>query len=281
VQAIINRYQSPQDTHRLFDYCRATGFQSINIDLIYGLPLQTAATFTASLDQVLAMRPDRVALYSFAFVPWKQGNQRTMTEDMMLPPEEKLALYVLGMEKFLAAGYRQIGMDHFALPTDELAHAQEQRTLHRNFMGYTTKPANDMIAFGISGIGDLQGAYVQNLKEHDAYYAALGAGQLPTLRGVVLDRDDAIRRVIITALMCNFWLDIAAVEQRFGIDFATTFAPELTALGDFEREGFVRVAGGAIEVLPLGRVFVRNICLIFDRYRRAPAAGPPIFSRTV
>lgn len=281
VQAIINRYQSPESTRELFEYCRANGFQSINIDLIYGLPLQTAATFANSLDQVLAMRPDRVAMYSFAFVPWKQGNQRTMTEDMMLPPEEKLALYALGMAKFLGAGYRQIGMDHFALPEDELARAQEQRTLHRNFMGYTTKPASDMIAFGVSGIGDLQGAYVQNLKDHDAYYTAVGEGRLPVLRGVVLDRDDEMRRAIITSMMCNFWVDTPALEQRFGIDFAVTFAPELAALGDYEREGFVRTSGDGIEITALGRVFVRNVCLVFDRYRRAPAGDAPIFSRTI
>jgi len=281
VQAVINRYQSPESTRDLFDYCRRNGFGSINIDLIYGLPLQTPATFAASLDQVLAMRPDRVAMYSFAFVPWKQGNQRTMTEDMMLPPEQKFELYVLGIGKFLGAGYRQLGMDHFALPEDELARAQEQRVLHRNFMGYTTKPANDMIAFGISGIGDLQGAYVQNLKDHDAYSAALSQGRLPVLRGVLLDKDDAMRRVIINSLMCNFWLDVRGVEKQFDIDFATTFATELESLRQHERDGFVNVTADAIAVTDLGRVFVRNVCMVFDRYRRAPAGDNPIFSRTI
>jgi oxygen-independent coproporphyrinogen-3 oxidase len=281
VQAVINRYQSAESTRDLFEYCRARGFQSINIDLIYGLPLQTPATFAASLDQVLALRPDRVAMYSFAFVPWKQGNQRTMTEEMMLPPEQKLELYALGLEKFIGAGYRQIGMDHFALPEDELARAQERHALHRNFMGYTTKPATDAIAFGVSGIGDLQGAYVQNLKEHDAFYAAVAAGRLPILRGVLLDRDDEIRRHVITSIMCNFWLDVRAVETRFGIDFATTFTAELEALREHEREGFVRMTPNEIAVEPLGRVFVRNVCMVFDRYRRAPASGSPIFSRTI
>ena len=141
VQAVINRYQDETQTRELFDYCRKLGFGSINVDLIYGLPLQTPATFGANLDSIIDIRPDRVAMYSFAFVPWKQGNQRLLTEDMMLPPDVKVQLYLLGLEKFTRAGYRQIGMDHFALPEDELARAQDSRALHRNFMGYTVKPA--------------------------------------------------------------------------------------------------------------------------------------------
>ena len=280
VQAIINRYQSLEGTRDLFEYCRKNGFDSINIDMIYGLPLQTPATFGLAIDNVIGLRPDRVALYSFAFVPWKQGNQRTMTEDMMLPPEEKLELYLLGLQKFTAAGYRQIGMDHFALPTDELSRAQENRVLHRNFMGYTTKPATDMIAFGVSGIGDLQGAYFQNIKEHDDYQAAIRAGRLPTLRGVLLSHADETRRYVINSLMCNFWLDIPYVESRFGLEFPKEFARELELLREPEKEGFVRVAADHIEVLPLGRVFIRNICMIFDQYLDKDG-GKQVFSRTI
>jgi oxygen-independent coproporphyrinogen-3 oxidase len=280
VQAIINRYQTLEGTRDLFQYCRLRGFDSINIDLIYGLPLQTPETFGAALDNVIALRPDRVAMYSFAFVPWKQGNQRTMTEDMMLPPEQKVELYLLGLRKFTAAGYLQIGMDHFALATDELARAQAGRVLHRNFMGYTTKPARDSIAFGVSGIGDLQGAYVQNIKDQEAYYEAIRNGRLPTLRGVLLSRDDEIRRVIINSLMCNFWLDPHAIEARFGLDFGREFAPELEVLRIQEQEGFVHVAPEAIEVTPLGRVFIRNICMIFDQYLKRDG-DKPVFSRTI
>jgi oxygen-independent coproporphyrinogen-3 oxidase len=232
------------------------------------------------LDAVIDMRPDRVALYSFAFVPWKSGNQRTMTEDMMLPPEEKLELYLLGREKFTAAGYRVIGMDHFALPSDEMAQALEAHALHRTFMGYTVKPATDSIAFGISGIGDLQGAYVQNLKDHDAYGVAIRAGKLPTLRGVLLSPDDELRRHVILQLMCNFHLDVRAVEQQFGVDFATYFASELVNLRAEEANGFVVVTPDAIAVTPLGRVFIRNLCMVFDKYLRADT-GKPIFSRTI
>jgi oxygen-independent coproporphyrinogen-3 oxidase len=284
VQAVVNRYQSYEQTKDLFDYCRQRGFDSINVDLIYGLPLQTPETFGHSLDQVIAMRPDRVAMYSFAFVPWKQGNQRLLTEDMTLPPEVKMELYLLGLDKFISAGYRHIGMDHFALPEDELARAQEKRVLHRNFQGYTTRPARDTVAFGISGIGDLQGAYVQNIKENERYYTALRDGRLPVFRGVLLSADDQIRRHVITQLMCNFWLDTHDVGQRFGIDFPAYFAWELEALRESERDGFVRLAPETIEVTPLGRAFIRNVCMTFDIYLRKPqdqAGGKPVFSRTI
>jgi oxygen-independent coproporphyrinogen-3 oxidase len=280
VQAVINRYQDLGQTRTLYDYCRAQGFGSINVDLIYGLPLQTPATFGASLDAVIDMRPDRVALYSFAFVPWKSGNQRTMTADMMLPPEAKLELYLLGREKFMAAGYRVIGMDHFALPEDEMARAQAAHALHRNFMGYTVKPATDSIAFGVSGIGDLQGAYVQNLKDHDAYAIAIRTGTLPILRGVVLSPDDELRRHVILQLMCNFHVDVRAVEQHFGIDFVAYFAAELEQLRAEEANGFVTVTADAIAVTPLGRVFIRNLCMVFDKYSKA-GTDKPTFSRTI
>ena len=284
VQAVINRYQDFAGTQDLFEYCRRNGLDNINIDMIYGLPLQTPATFAASLDQVISLRPGRVAMYSFAFVPWKQGNQRVLTADMTLPPELKMELYFLGLEKFTGAGYRQIGMDHFALPEDELAHAQEKRVLHRNFQGYTTKPATDTVAFGISGIGDLQGAYVQNLKEHGHYQEAIRAGHLPVYRGVLLSHDDVIRRHIITQLMCNFYLDFRDVERRFELDFARDFARELERLGEPERDGFVEITADAITVKPLGRLFIRNLCMIFDQYLDPDGrkdGSTPVFSRTI
>jgi oxygen-independent coproporphyrinogen III oxidase len=284
VQEIINRFQDFAGTKDLVDYCRQRGIGSINIDMIYGLPLQTPASFGASLDQVIGLRPERVAMYSFAFVPWKQGNQRILTADMTLPPELKMELYLLGLEKFTSAGYRQIGMDHFALPEDELAHAQEKRILHRNFQGYTTKPATDTIAFGISGIGDLQGAYVQNLKEHGHYQEAIKAGRLPVYRGVLLSRDDVIRRHIITQLMCNFYLDWRDVERRFELDFRRDFARELQRLAEPERDGFVELGADSITVQPLGRLFIRNLCMIFDRYLDPDGrkdGSTPVFSRTI
>ena len=280
VQAIISRYQDEPSTRELFDYCRRNGFDSINIDLIYGLPLQTQETFGRNLDAVIDLRPDRVAMYSFAFVPWKSGNQNVMTEDMLPPPELKVELYLLGLQKFIAAGYVQIGMDHFALPDDELSRALAGRRLHRNFMGYTTKPAADSIAFGVSGIGDVQGAYIQNHKAQDKYYEALRAGRLPVLRGILLSRDDEIRRYVITQIMCNFHLDRRDVEQRFGLDFGRYFGPELQALQEHERSGFLRLSDAGIEVTRIGRVFIRNIAMTFDRYLEDKKTEKT-FSRTI
>lgn len=281
VQAIINRYQGEKSSRELFAYCRDRGFSSINIDLIYGLPLQTPETFAQTLDSVIEMRPDRVAMYSFAFVPWKSKQQNIMTEEMLPPPELKVELYLLGLRKFTEAGYHQIGMDHFALPDDELALAVQNHTLHRNFMGYTTKPASDTIAFGVSGIGDLQGAYVQNLKGNDEYYRAIREGRLPVFRGILLSRDDTIRRHVITQIMCNFHLDTHEVERRFDLDFASYFAAELKELEEPERMGFVRVSEEAIEVTPLGRVFIRNVAMSFDQYLENKKNGAKTFSRTI
>lgn len=280
VQAVINRYQDEAGTLDLFNYCRQKGFHSINVDLIYGLPLQTPKTFAHTLDRVIEMRPDRIAMYSFAFVPWKAGNQNTMTEDMLPPPDLKIELYLLGLRKFVEAGYELIGMDHFALPDDELAVALRERKLHRNFMGYTTKPAADMIALGVSGIGDLQGAYVQNIKNTSGYFTAVRDGRLPVFRGVGLSADDSLRRHVITELMCNLYLDVKAVEARFDIHFDTYFASELGELQQFDRDGFLRLAPNAIEITPLGRIFIRNIAMVFDAYLKRHEASKT-FSRTI
>jgi oxygen-independent coproporphyrinogen-3 oxidase len=199
---------------------------------------------------------------------------------MLPPPELKVDLYLLGLRKFIEAGYVHIGMDHFALPEDELARAQANRVLHRNFMGYTTKPATDAIALGISGIGDLQGAYIQNLKTQDTYYEALRQSKLPVLRGVLLSEDDEIRRWVITQIMCNFHLSAAEVDSRFGIDFRRDFAPELAALEEFERSGFLTLGDGVIDVTRLGRVFIRNIAMTFDKYLEDKKTERT-FSRTI
>ncbi|HSK09019.1 MAG TPA: hypothetical protein VK911_05550, partial [Vicinamibacterales bacterium] len=197
----------------------------------------------------------------------------------------KLDLLASAIAAFTAAGYRQIGMDHFALPDDELSRAVEARSLHRNFMGYTVQSARDMVALGVSGIGDVQGTFVQNAKKLSAYYEAIEAGRLPVERGYTLDADDRVRRHVITELMCNFHLDVLAVERRFDIAFPEYFGRELfelTGPGSPEADGLVRVKADSIEVTRLGRLFVRNVCMVFDRYLRARTAGPtPVFSRTV
>ena len=284
VQEAVNRIQSEDLTRDLYDYCRAAGFASINVDLIYGLPLQTLETFERTLASVAAMRPDRVAVYSYANVPWIRGNQKRIDPKDLPPREVKFELFGRAIDAFLDAGYEQIGMDHFALPGDDLAAATRSRTVHRNFMGYTTKPATDMVGVGVSAIGDVRGAFAQNVKTLSAYYAMLDAGRMPILRGYALDPDDLLRRYVITQLMCNFHLDRRQVERRFGIDFGSYFAREIEELSGGVSpvaHGFLTIDSEAIEVLPRGRLFVRNICMVFDRYLKSKPQDKPVFSRTI
>ena len=230
------------------------------------------------------MRPDRVAVYSYAHVPWIRGNQKRIDPNDLPPAALKFELFGVAIEKFLAGGYRQIGMDHFALPGDELALAAERRTLHRNFMGYTTKPATDMLGVGVSAIGDVRGAFAQNTKKLSTYYATVDEGHFPIERGYVLDADDRLRRHVITQLMCNFHLDRREVERRFGISFGQYFAVELAELAADPGpvvHGFVELDEQSLRVLPRGRLFIRNVCMIFDRYLRTKTSDKPVFSRTI
>jgi len=282
VQEAVNRVQGADETRALFERARELGYVSINIDLIYGLPLQTLDSFGRSVDAVVRMRPDRVAVYSFAHVPWIRGNQRRLRPEDLPSPETKLSLFVAARQRFLDGGYQAIGMDHFALPEDELARAARARSLHRNFMGYTVKPAPDMLGAGVSAIGDVAGAFAQNVKKLSEYYAAVDAGRFPIERGYRLSPDDHVRRHVITRLMCNFHVDVADVSRRFGIDFGSYFARELRELREGPVvDGFVEMDEGRLELTPRGRLFVRNVCMVFDRYLREKAAGTPVFSRTV
>jgi len=285
VQAAVNRIQSYESTRDLIDHARTLGFGSINIDLIYGLPLQTRDGFHDTLDKVLVLRPERLAVYSFAFVPWMKAHMKHFTEETLPPPELKLALLTMAQAAFTGAGYRQIGMDHFATPDDELARALDDRTLHRNFMGYTVQSARDMVALGVSAIGDVQGAFVQNTKKLNEYYDAIDADRFPIERGYALDDDDRVRRHVITELMCNGRLDVADVERRYGLRVADYFADELTALGgpeSLEADGLIELDEGGVTVTPEGRPFVRNVCMVFDRYLKARTGGAtPVFSKTV
>jgi oxygen-independent coproporphyrinogen-3 oxidase len=285
VQVAVNRVQSAEDTAALVARSRAAGFKSVNIDLIYGLPLQKPDSFRRTLETVATIRPDRLAVYSFAFVPWIKAHMKHLPADALPGAEQKLELLALTIDVLTGAGYRTIGMDHFALPDDELARALDTRTLHRNFMGYTVQSARDMLAVGISGIGDVQDAFVQNVKKLPDYHDALAAGRFPVERGYALDPDDRIRRRVITQLMCNLHLDVADTEHRFGIRFADYFANELAELaapGSCIDDGLLTVAPDALDVTPLGRRFVRNVCMVFDRHLRDPREAPrPQFSRTV
>jgi oxygen-independent coproporphyrinogen III oxidase len=282
VQAAVNRVQPVEMTRRLFDHARQLGFASINVDLIYGLPLQTRASFATTVDTVLTMRPDRVAVYSFALVPWIRAHQKGLPMADLPGPEAKVELFVEAMQRFVGAGYRQIGLDHFALPDDELARASDAGTLQRNFMGYTTRRAPDMLGAGLSAIGDVDGAFAQNVKTLSAYYAALDAGQFPTERGYQLDDDDRLRRFVITELMCNFRVRQADLYERFGVALPRYFDVELDELvrGPVS-DGFLRINPDGLEVTQAGRLFVRNIAMHFDRYLRRKTSAAPVFSRTI
>jgi oxygen-independent coproporphyrinogen-3 oxidase len=283
VQDAIDRHQSEEATRELYAYARSARFQSINFDLVYGLPQQSAGSFARTLASVVELRPDRLAVYSYAHVPWIKGNQKRIQPKDLPPAELKFELFTAALETFVAAGYRQVGMDHFALPDDELAVASESRVLHRNFMGYTTRPAPDQIGVGVTSIGDVRGAYAQNTKKLSTYYACLDAGRLPTEKGLVLTEEDKLRRHVVTQLMCNFGVEAREVERRFGVRFHEHFAPELAVLqaeGGPVTYGFVQVTPEGVEVLPPGRRFVRNVCMAFDAYLRRHAARP-VFSRTV
>ncbi len=283
VQEAITRNQTFQETEQLITSARRLGFsEGINVDLIYGLPKQNLDDFGDSVDGVIAMRPDRVALYSFAYVPWIKGHQRKLDAADLPAADLKLQLYLDGMRRFLEAGYEPIGMDHFALPSDELARAARAGSLHRNFMGYSVMPAPDMLAVGVSGIGEVGDAFFQNEKKLSTYYEALDGERMPVQRGYALDADDRLRQHVIRELMCNFTVDRLAVEAEFGIVFSEYFAEELASLEELKEVGFVEVDESAVRVTEAGRLFVRNACMAFDRYlnqKREEAA--PVFSRTV
>jgi oxygen-independent coproporphyrinogen-3 oxidase len=269
VQQAIHRVQSEEETFAVMDAARASGFASIGIDLIYGLPRQSAAGFERTLERVLAAGPDRLSIYNYAHLPALFKPQRRIRDADLPAPDARLAILSLAIDKLTAAGYVFIGMDHFARPDDELAVAQRAGRLHRNFQGYSTHADRDMLSFGITSISQVGTCYSQNVRTLDEYYARLDRGVLPVLRGVGLSPDDVLRRAVIQALMCHFTLDFAAFEKEYGIDFKSRFALELFELGEMEQAGLLRIEPGRIAVLPPGRMLVRAISMVFDAHLRA------------
>jgi oxygen-independent coproporphyrinogen-3 oxidase len=272
VQQAVNRIQSEAETRALLDAARASGFRSLNVDLIYGLPRQTIAGFALTLEKVIAGAPDRVALYSYAHVPHLFKSQRQIRDAELPSPEQKLAILALAIDKLTTNGYVYIGMDHFARHDDELTLAQRAGKLHRNFQGYSTHADCDLLAFGISAIGKIGQTYSQNVRTLDDYYDRLDADALPCFRGWKLSADDSLRRDVIQALMCQFTVDFGAIESAHDISFGDYFGHELQALEALATDGLVEIAPERITVTPRGRLLVRTVAMVFDRYLRAPQA---------
>lgn len=269
VQRAVNRVQSFLETKAVLDAARNNGFQSVSVDLIYGLPKQRPQTFARTLDSVAELAPDRISLYSYAHLPSLFKPQRRIDEADLPDAESKLEILQLAIRRLTEAGYVYIGMDHFARPDDELAVAQRQGRLHRNFQGYSTQAECDLLAFGVSAIASVGAAYAQNHKNLDDYYDALDRGELPVMRGVELTADDLLRKAVIQALMCHFELSIESVEIAHLIRFDEYFADELEDLREMEQAGLVGISDGWISVKPAGRMLVRVIAMVFDRYLRA------------
>ncbi len=266
VQQAVHRIQPLELTRQAVEWVRETGFTSLNIDLIYGLPFQTPASFERTLDEIIALKPDRFAVFSYAHVPWMKPAQKIVEAKVLPTPEVKFQLLKLTVEKLADAGYVYIGMDHFARATDELAVAQRAGTLQRNFQGYSTRGGADIYAFGMSSISQSSDTYWQNLKDLPAYYAAVDAGAMPYARGYVLTADDVIRRATIMQIMCNLVLDFEAMSARLGINFREYFARELESLGDLAADGLIELSGARLVVTDLGRLLVRIIAMRFDAY---------------
>jgi oxygen-independent coproporphyrinogen-3 oxidase len=281
VQKAVHRIQPREQTEQAIEWARAAGFKSINLDLVYGLPYQTVETFEQTLDEVIKLGPDRLAVFSYAHVPWIKPAQKILEQEAALPSAKtKLNILKLVIEKLTQDDrYAYIGMDHFARPSDELAVAQRQKTLQRNFQGYSTKGGADIYAFGLSAISQADGVYWQNIKDLPGYYKVLDSGWEPFAKGYVLCSDDKIRRHTIMRLMCDMSLDYAGLSKDLGLDFASYFHDELDSMTDLEKDGLLRRKAGDLVVSDAGRLFIRNIAMRFDRY--LPEAKERRFSKTI
>jgi oxygen-independent coproporphyrinogen-3 oxidase len=276
VQKAVNRIQSESLTGRVIDDARRLGFDSVSVDLIYGLPFQTQETMATTLDKIVALDPDRISIYNYAHLPDRFMPQRRLDPATMPSPAAKLDLLKLCIDRFTGAGYQYIGMDHFAKPTDELARAQAAGTLYRNFQGYSTHADCDLVAMGMTAIGTVGGNFYQNVKELDAYQAALDAGRLPIEKGLAPDADDRLRRAAIMKLICQFELRFSDFE----VDFRSVFAPELERLDAMAQDGLLTLDVDGIRVSEKGRLLIRNVCMVFDRHL-ARASAQPRFSKAI
>lgn len=266
VQQAVNRIQSEAQTFAVLEAARKEGFRSTSIDLIYGLPLQSVASFSVTLDKILSVEPDRFSIFNYAHLPARFKTQRQINEADMPSAQVKLDILQMIFQRLQEAGYVYIGMDHFAKPDDELAIAQRENKLYRNFQGYSTHSDCDLIGLGITSIGRVADSYVQNQKDLVAYDAAISKGELPVFKGYTLNEDDKLRRAVITQLICHFSLSYKQIEQQYAIQFKDYFAAELKVLHKMEVDGLLVMDDKGIKVLTVGRLLIRNICMSFDRY---------------
>lgn len=266
VQKYVNRIQPEEMTNQVVEWVRELGFQSINIDLMYGLPFQTTETFEETLDKILKLSPDRIAVFNYAHVPWMKKHQALIHPEDLPKPQEKLNILKLSIEKLTANGYVFIGMDHFAKPNDELAIALKEKKLYRNFQGYSTHAGCDLYAFGITSISQLENIFAQNAKTEKEYYKALDNERLPIFRGYRLNEDDQIRRTVIMRLMCDFELTFNEVEIKHKIDFKEYFQNALRSLREMSEDGLVEILDDKIKVTDMGRLLIRNIAMKFDGF---------------
>ncbi|MCA9406522.1 MAG: oxygen-independent coproporphyrinogen III oxidase [Candidatus Omnitrophica bacterium] len=280
VQESVNRIQPIEKVKAFNNWCREMGFQSINFDLIYGLPHQTIQTFQNTVEEVIRLKPDRIALYSFAYLPWMKKHQTKIEDDHLPSNDDKLSIFLNARQQFLESGYQAIAMDHFALITDEMAKAYNDQRLYRNFMGYTVKPADEYIGLGVSSIGFVENTFVQNHKVLPEYYRQLDAGHLPVERGKILNEDDRIRQWTISSLMCHFEIDKARFTSQFHLAFDEYFKDEQEHIKHCIEDGLLTNQPNRLVVTELGRIFIRNICMGFDFYLRQKGAHTR-FSKTV
>ena len=279
-QKAVNRIQSFNLTKNAVDIARNAGINSINIDLIYGLPYQNLETFKKTLELVKELDPDRLAVFNYAHVPWLKKGMRKIDETTLPTPEEKLKIFKYVIDFFESNGYIMVGMDHFAKPDDELFRAIEKGELHRNFQGYTTKGGADLIGIGLTSIGEVDGAYMQNYKELKSYEKAIDEGKLPIFRGVILSEEDKIRKYVIMEMMANFSFDIQRFEKKFNINFFDKFKDEINELQEFVDEGLVEITPEKISINKTGSLLIRNIVLPFDEYFKK-MANQKVFSKSI
>lgn len=281
VQEAINRVQGEDITRQTVEWARELGYKSVNIDLIYGLPHQTLENFADSVEKVIDISPDRIAVFNYAHVPWLKKHQNVINTEDLPSPDERLQILRMTIEKLIAAGYEYIGLDHFAKPTDELAIAQKNNTLYRNFQGYSTKAGADVYAFGVSAISQFQNIYAQNIKDLKEYYERVNAGHAPTNVGYRMTFDDHVRKETIMQLMCHLEIDKRDIERKFGIDFEEYFKNDIPKLDVFISENLLENNAEKIRILGSGKLIIRNVAMCFDAYLEKMMKEKPVFSKTV